>query len=154
MVAPTYQSRDPSSTILYQVVAEYLETFLASIDADPTAKGLPSYVRDEFQAYLKCGILAHGFLRLGCDACPHQMLLAFKRPCKNARALQKARLLSLLCREAHGRDRSAPGRAGDSLGANPSVGRLGSHPLALLDGGFDAPDGPGADDDPPHDPSV
>jgi len=59
------------------VVTEHLETFLAGIDADPTAKGLPSYVRDEFQAYLKCGILAHGFLRLGCDTCPHQMLLAF-----------------------------------------------------------------------------
>lgn len=87
MVAPTYQPRDPSGTILYQVVAEYLETFLAGIDADPTAKGLPAYVRDEFQAYLKCGILAHGFLRLGCDTCPHQMLLAFKRPCKDARAL-------------------------------------------------------------------
>jgi Transposase zinc-binding domain len=77
MVAPTYQPRDPSGTVLYQVVAEHLETFLAGIEADPTTKGLPAYVRDEFQAYLKCGILAHGFLRLGCDACPHQMLLAF-----------------------------------------------------------------------------
>ncbi len=87
MVAPTYQPRDPSGTVLYQVVAEHLETFLACVDADPTAKGPPAYVRDEFQAYLKCGILAHGFLRLGCDTCPHQMLLAFKRPCKDARAL-------------------------------------------------------------------
>ena len=43
----------------------------------PTAKGLPSYVRDEFDAYLQCGILAHGFLRLGCDTCKHKMLLAF-----------------------------------------------------------------------------
>ena len=31
----------------------------------------------EFYAYLQCGILAHGFVRLGCDTCPHQMLLAF-----------------------------------------------------------------------------
>ena len=79
MVASTYQPRDPSSTVLYQVVAEHLETFLAGIDADPTAKGLPSYVRDEFYAYLKCGILAHGFVRLGCDTCQHEMLLAFSR---------------------------------------------------------------------------
>ena len=77
MVASTYQPRDPSSTVLYQVVAEHLETFLAGIDADPTAKGLPSYVRDEFYAYLKCGILAHGFVRLDCDTCQHEMLLAF-----------------------------------------------------------------------------
>ena len=59
------------------MVAEHLETFLASLGANPTDNGLPPYVRDEFEAYLQCGILAHGFLRLGCDSCPHQMLLAF-----------------------------------------------------------------------------
>lgn len=67
MVTPSYQPRDPSSTVLYRVVAAHLETFLARIDADPTAKGLPCYVRDEFYAYLQCGVLAHGFLRLGCE---------------------------------------------------------------------------------------
>jgi Transposase zinc-binding domain/Putative transposase len=45
--------------------------------ADPTATGLPDDVVDEFYASLPCGILAHGFVRLGCDPCPHQMLLAF-----------------------------------------------------------------------------
>ena len=70
MVTPTYQPRDPSGTILYQVIAEHLETFLATLAADPTAKGLPDYVREEFYAYLQCGILAHGFVRLGCDTCP------------------------------------------------------------------------------------
>jgi hypothetical protein len=77
MTTPTYQPRDPTSTLLYRAIAEHLETFLASIEADPTAKGLPDYVKQEFYAYLQCGILAHGFLRLGCDTCPHQMLLAF-----------------------------------------------------------------------------
>jgi len=72
MVAPTYQPRDPSATVFYQVVVQHLETFLAGIDADPTAKGLPAYVRDELQTYLKCGILAHGFLRLSCGTYPHQ----------------------------------------------------------------------------------
>jgi len=33
---------------------------------DPDAKGLPAYVQREFYDYLQCGILAHGFLRLGC----------------------------------------------------------------------------------------
>jgi hypothetical protein len=58
-------------------IAEHLETFLATLATDPTAKGLPDYVQEEFYAYLQCGILAHGFVRLGCDSCPHQMLLAF-----------------------------------------------------------------------------
>jgi hypothetical protein len=74
---PAYVPRDPRQTILYQVVADHLETFLATVAADPTATGLPAYVVDEFYAYLQCGILAHGFVRLGCDTCPHQMLLAF-----------------------------------------------------------------------------
>jgi len=63
----TYEPRDPSSTVLYKVIAEHFETFLASLDDDPDAKGLPAYVQHEFYDYLQCGILAHGFLRLGCD---------------------------------------------------------------------------------------
>ena len=79
-LAPTpssYVPRDPSQTVLYRVVADHLETFLASLDADPDAKGLPAYVERELYDYLQCGILAHGFLRLGCDTCQHEMLLAF-----------------------------------------------------------------------------
>jgi hypothetical protein len=38
---------------------------------------LPAYVQREFYAYLRCGILAHGFLRLGCDTCPKELLLPF-----------------------------------------------------------------------------
>src|SRR5262249_52199210 len=74
---PAYEPRDPSQTLLYQVVADQLETFLASLDADPNAKGLPAYVQREFYDYLQCGILTHGFLRLGCDTCHKELLLAF-----------------------------------------------------------------------------
>jgi Putative transposase/Transposase zinc-binding domain len=69
--------RDPSQTVLYRVVADHLETFLASLDADPDARGLPAYVERELYDYLQCGVLAHGFLRLGCDTCKHELLLAF-----------------------------------------------------------------------------
>jgi hypothetical protein len=57
----TYAPRDPSSTVLYHVIAEHLETFLASLHDDPEATGLPAYVEREFYDYLRCGILAHGF---------------------------------------------------------------------------------------------
>ena len=33
--------------------------------------------KDEFDAFLECGILAHGFLRLRCGDCGHDKLLAF-----------------------------------------------------------------------------
>src|SRR5215470_5639909 len=72
---PTYAPRDPSQTVLYHVIAEHLETFLASRADDPEATGFPAYVQREFYAYLRCGILAHGFLRLGCDTCHHELLV-------------------------------------------------------------------------------
>src|SRR5206468_12626654 len=75
----TYAPRDPSSTVLYHVIAEHLETFLASLHDDPEATGLPAYVEREFYDYLRCGILAHGFLRLGCDTCKHELLVPFSQ---------------------------------------------------------------------------
>jgi hypothetical protein len=62
--ATTYEPRDPSQTVLYKVIAEHLETFLASLHDDPDAKGLPAYVEREFYDYLQYGILAYGFLRV------------------------------------------------------------------------------------------
>jgi hypothetical protein len=73
----TYAPRDPSGTVLYHVIAEHLETFLASLADDPEATGVPAYVQQEFYDYLRCGILAHGFLRLGCDTCHHELLVPF-----------------------------------------------------------------------------
>jgi hypothetical protein len=73
----TYAPRDPSHTVLYTVIAEHLETFLASLNDDPNTTDLPAYVRREFYDYLRCGILAHGFLRLGCDTCHQELLVPF-----------------------------------------------------------------------------
>src|SRR5262249_29512643 len=75
--SPTHIPRDPSQTVLYTAIADHLETFLASLDADPAAHGFPAYVQRELYDYLQCGILAHGFVRLGCDTCKHELLLAF-----------------------------------------------------------------------------
>src|SRR5215470_18548358 len=71
----TYAPRDPSHTVLYTVIADHLETFLASLADDPEATGLPAYVQREFYDYLRCGILAYGVLRLGCDTCKHEVLV-------------------------------------------------------------------------------
>jgi hypothetical protein len=45
------------------MLADHLETFFASLDANPTAKGLPAYIQRAFYDYVPCGILTHGFLR-------------------------------------------------------------------------------------------
>ena len=98
---PAYVPGDPSQTVLYRVVADHLETFLASLDADPDTRGLPAYVEREFYDYVQCGVLAHGFLRLGCDTCQHEMLLAcsckrsgFCPSCTGRRMAQTAAHLS------------------------------------------------------------
>ena len=74
---PAYAPHALSQTLLYRVVADHLETFLASLDTDSDARGLPAYVKREFYDYLQCGVLAYGFLRLGCDTCHQELLLAF-----------------------------------------------------------------------------
>ncbi len=71
-----YERRRPEATTLYRVVREHLETFLAQVEAGAAAS-LPQFVKDEFDAFLECGILAHGFLRLRCAGCGHEKLVAF-----------------------------------------------------------------------------
>ena len=42
------------------------ETILAQVQAK-TGTGLPEFVKDEFEAFLECGILAHRILRVRCS---------------------------------------------------------------------------------------
>ena len=72
-----YQRHRPEETTLYRVVQEHLDTFLAFVDIETGGAGLPTFVTDEFDAFLACGILAHGFLRLRCNGCAEEKLVAF-----------------------------------------------------------------------------
>ena len=66
-----YERRRPEQTTLYRLVQQHYETFAAEVE------GLPQFVKDEFEAYLECGILAHGFMRLRCEGCARELLVAF-----------------------------------------------------------------------------
>jgi len=70
-----YQPRSPETTLLYLVVAEQLETFLAR--QQERDRPVPLFVEREFRSFLDCGVLARGFLRLRCQSCGHDRLLAF-----------------------------------------------------------------------------
>jgi hypothetical protein len=72
---PVYKQYRPEGPVLYEVFSQYWETFLSQ--ATPDDRFLPSYVIDEVEAYLKCGILAYGFLRLKCENCKSERLVAF-----------------------------------------------------------------------------
>ena len=80
---PIYRPRRPTTTPLYPVVQHHLETFLAqATQTDPMGFGPPAWVERNLQAYLKCGILAHGFARARCEDCGHERLIPFS--CKTA----------------------------------------------------------------------
>ena len=75
--APPYQRRQPEHTVLYRTIETHLPTFLAHTAGDAETPGLPAFVKREFEAYLRCGILAHGFTRLRCEHCAREQLLPF-----------------------------------------------------------------------------
>lgn len=89
--AGRYQRHRPEQILLYQIVEAYYPIFAAHlaehdcIDAGGRAtqgavaqsRELPAYVRREFEDYLKCGRLEHGFLRVRCESCHVEHLVAF-----------------------------------------------------------------------------
>jgi hypothetical protein len=72
---PSYQRHCPEQGLLYQLVEQHYPRLLATLVEQD--QSLPKYVREEFEAYLKCGRLEHGFLRLRCEACHAEKLVAF-----------------------------------------------------------------------------
>ena len=71
----TYLRRDPEKSFLYQTIRDNWLTFQA--EAERSGRELPFYVIREFEEFLKCGVLAHGFVRLKCEKCKHEKLVAF-----------------------------------------------------------------------------
>ena len=71
-----YERHRPEQTTLYRLVQQHAASFIAHAEASTGAE-LPRFIKDEFDAFLECGILAHGFLRLRCGECGHNMLRAF-----------------------------------------------------------------------------
>ncbi len=70
-----YQRREPECELLFQVVADNLETFLDRTRTDE--QELPAHVEHELRRYTECGVLAHGFVRLRCDDCGKSRAVAF-----------------------------------------------------------------------------
>jgi ribosomal protein S27E len=73
--AAVYVRHRPETTLLYQLVKEHWPEFQAELASQD--KYLPAYVTQEFEAYLKCGRLEHGFLRVRCETCHDEKLVAY-----------------------------------------------------------------------------
>ena len=75
-----YQRHQPENTLLYRIVERHYPAFTAYLAEQGTI--LPRYVQREFEAYLKCGRLEHGFLRVQCNNCHAEHLVAFSCKCR------------------------------------------------------------------------
>ncbi len=84
---PGYARHRPETTLLYQLVEQHYPAFreLRALAGRP----LPDYVEEEFDAYLKCGRMEEGFLRLRCEQC-HAEKLVGSRGTSLCRALRAA----------------------------------------------------------------
>jgi len=65
----------PERTRLYQIIEQHYPAFARAMDAQE--RPLPRHVREAFDAYLCCGRLEHGFLRVACAHCRRERLVAF-----------------------------------------------------------------------------
>jgi hypothetical protein len=66
---PKYERRNPEDGVLDKVLQPHLETFLKQAAESHDGAGLPRFVEKELRAFLKCGVLAHGFCRFVCADC-------------------------------------------------------------------------------------
>lgn len=73
--AARYARHLPERTLLYSLVQAHWPDFLARLEAED--RPLPEYVREEFETYLRCGVLEHGFLRVVCEHCRAERLVAY-----------------------------------------------------------------------------
>ena len=77
LISPTLLSvtndTNRKKTLLYKLIQENLLNFYQQMDRD-YEKGIPCFVRKEFDEFLKCGVLAHGGLRVQCTSCKHEKL--------------------------------------------------------------------------------
>ena len=96
-----YERHLPEQTLLYQLVETHYPALVDQLAQQ--GKSLPAHVHREFEAYLKCGRLEHGFLRVRCDNCHFERLVAFsckKRGfCPSCGARRMAETAALLADE-------------------------------------------------------
>ena len=74
----SYQRREPETTCLYGIVERNLKSCLAQAqEKSASGYGYPGFVEREFVKFLDCGQLRCGFVRVKCNECTNEKLVAF-----------------------------------------------------------------------------
>ena len=74
---PTYARHHPEQSILYRTIQNHFETFIATAQQATDGRPFPLHVYKEVNAFLGCGILANGFIRVRCQSCGDEKLTPF-----------------------------------------------------------------------------
>jgi hypothetical protein len=67
----------PEETVLFKTLQEHWKSFVAEIEASADLPALPAFVVSEVEAFLRCGILAHGLVLTRCRDCGWSRAVAF-----------------------------------------------------------------------------
>ena len=70
-----YRRHQPENTTLYPIIEQNLPVLRKALQQQEAT--LPGFVLAEFEDYLRCGLLEHGFVRVKCNGCRHEHLVAF-----------------------------------------------------------------------------
>ncbi len=72
---PLRERHRPEQTLLYSIIDRHYSEFLTYMSDQ--GKPLPRHVQKEFDEFLKCGRMEHGLLRVQCNTCHKERLVAF-----------------------------------------------------------------------------
>jgi hypothetical protein len=75
--AGTYARHRPEDTVLFAALQEHWRSFVADLESSPELPALPAFVTAEIDSFLRCGILAHGFVLARCGDCGWSRPVAF-----------------------------------------------------------------------------
>ena len=70
----SYQRHRPEQTLHYKLAEEHYPPFSERVACE--RRVIPDYVRREFDEFLRCGRLECGFLRVCCESCHAERLVA------------------------------------------------------------------------------
>jgi hypothetical protein len=70
----SHERRRPDETLLYQLIEEHWPTVLERAEQ---SGGLPDFIVEEFEAYLRCGRLEHGLAHFACRRCGESLAVAY-----------------------------------------------------------------------------
>ena len=76
-VVAAYERHRPEETLLYKTLQAHWRTFFADLESDGDSSALPAFVVSEVEAFLRCGILAHGFVFARCLDCGWSRAVGF-----------------------------------------------------------------------------